>query len=545
MKTGHDYIIIGAGSAGCVLANRLTEDPDVRVLLLEAGGKDTKQEIAIPAAFSKLFKSTCDWAYWTTEQIRLNHRALYWPRGKVLGGSSSLNAMIYSRGHHHDYDAWRDMGNAGWGFSDVLPFFKKAEHQQRGSSIWHGSNGPLHVSDLRTVNPLSQAFVEAGTEQGLSQNVDFNGEEKEGIGIFQVTQRRGKRCSTASAYLKPARSRANLVVLTEAQVTRLLLDRQRVIGVEYIQGNQPTQVRAEREVLLCAGAINSPQVLLLSGIGPANHLKALDIPVIIDLPGVGENLQDHLLAVVGHACTRPITLASAERIGHILEFLLFQKGPLTSCIGEAGAFIKTHPDQPAPDLELLFAPAYFFEHSFANPPGHGFTIGCTHLHPRSRGTIRLRSARPFEAPLIDPHYFEDEEDVAAMLTGLRLIRRIAQARALAPFRGEEIWPGQAVQSEQQLRAYLRERVETLYHPVGTCKMGNDPLAVVDAELRVHGLTGLRVIDASIMPSIISGHPNAPTIMIAEKAATLIKQTVGKHLSKNEAAPVVPGAVGDH
>jgi choline dehydrogenase len=513
----------------------LTEDLQTKVLLLEVGGMDNRQEITIPAAFSKLFKGDCDWAYMTTEQAYLNRRSLYWPRGKVIGGSSSLNAMIYSRGHRHDYDSWREAGNEGWGFDDVLPLFKRSERQQWGASDWHGGDGPLRISDQRSANPLSRVFVKAGVEQGLIANPDFNGEEEDGIGLFQVTQHQGKRWSAASAYLKPAGKRANLTVLTGAQVTHLLIDEQRVIGVEYFRDGKIVRVETSREVLLCGGAVNSPQVLLLSGIGPADQLKALDIAVVVDLPGVGENLQDHLLAGVGYACTQPITLANAERIRHVLEFLLLGKGPLTSNIAEAGAFCRTSPELPAPDLELLFAPGFFLEHGFANPRGHGFSVGCVHLHPRSRGTIRLRSARPLDVPLIDPNYLESEEDVQALLAGLRLARRIGQSHEFDRFRGEEVWPGEAVQEEQELREFLCERVETLYHPVGTCKMGNDALAVVDADLRVRGIEGLRVVDASIMPTIVSGHTNAPTIMIAEKAADLIKGAAGERVRAGEHA----------
>lgn len=519
----YDYVIVGAGSAGCVLANRLTEDPAVSALLLESGGPDTAREFHIPAAFSKLFKGAYDWSYSTEEQEQLKQRRVYMPRGKALGGSSSINTMIYMRGNRYDYDHWSALGNQGWSYAEVLPYFKKAEHQERGASAYHGIGGPLNVADLRCVNPLTHAFVSAGVEIGWSHNPDFNGEEQEGVGVYQVTQKRGQRHSTADAYLKPARQHPNLSVLPRAHVTRLLVEESRCVGVAYLQDGQPQQVQARREVLLCAGAINSPQLLLLSGIGPAAHLHRLGIPVALDLPGVGQNLQDHLASGVIYACAKPVSLASAESLTHVLSYLLLRRGPLTSNVAEAGAFLKTRRDLPAPDIQIAFVPVDAIDHGLVRLQGHHFTIGLTQLRPQSRGSVTLRSPDPLEPPAIQPGYLTCESDLQALVEGISLCRKVAQAGAFDPFRGVERYPGAEVQGEAAIADYVRTFSLTGDHPVGTCRMGNDALAVVDAALRVRGIEGLRVVDASIMPTIVSGNTNAPTIMIAEKAADLIKE----------------------
>lgn len=513
----YDYIIVGAGSAGCVLANRLTEDPHVSVLLLEAGGQDDRPEIHMPIAFTKLFQTACDWAYETQAQPQLHNRCLSWPRGKVLGGCSSINIMVYTRGSACDYDRWSASGNAGWSSVDVLPYFKKAERQQRGASLYHGGTGPLHVADQLSPNVLSRAFVKAGVEIGLARTDDFNGDTLEGVGLVQVTQKRGMRQSTADAYLRPALKRANLTLQTETHVQRVLFEEGRARGVAYTQGGKEEQALAHREVILSAGSINSPQLLLLSGVGPAEHLQALDLPVVAHLPGVGQNLQDHLLVPVCYTCRKPVSLAGAQRFRHLLNYLLFKRGPLTSNVGEAAAFYKTSEDLPAPDLEMAFTPL-----SFLDPAHHGYTFGPIGLAPQSRGSLALRSRDPQEAPLIEPGYLNQESDLQTLISGVKLARRLAQTSAFAPYRGEEFAPGAQVQSDQEIAAFIREYATTVYHPVGTCRMGNDPLAVVDRQLRVRAVEGLRVVDASIMPTLIHGHPNAPIIMIAEKAADIIK-----------------------
>lgn len=518
-----DYIVVGAGSAGCVLAGRLSEDPEVRVLLLEAGGPDIRKEIRIPAAFQKLFKTECDWTFYTEAQPQLFNRRLYWPRGKVLGGSGSMNAMIYIRGHRSDYDAWAQAGNKGWSFEEVLPFFRKAQHQERGASEFHSTGGPLNVADLRSVNPLSRAFLEGCREAGLRHNADFNGAELEGAGLYQVNQKDGRRCSAADAFLRPALGRRNLTVASHAVATRLLFDGKRVTGVAYSQDGHAKEAEAAREVILCGGAVQSPQLLLLSGFGPADYLRQQGIAQVAETTGVGENLQDHLQAPIVYRCRKAVSLSRAETLVNMLRWQLLGSGPLTSCVAEAGAFVKTRPDLAVPDIQLLFAPNFFIEHGFRNPKGDGFSIAVTLLRPRSRGHIRLCSADPHEAPMIQPKYLSDETDIRSLVEGAKLARRIVQGKAFDAFRGEELLPGPKAQSDEQIGIAIRKTVETLYHPAGTCAMGPGAMAVVDERLRVRGLDGLRVADASIMPAIVGGNTNAPTMMIAEKAAAMIRE----------------------
>ena len=518
----YDYIIIGAGSAGCVLASRLSEDRSAKVLLLEAGGRDNRKEIHIPLAFSKLFKGPCDWTYFTEPEGQLGNRSLFWPRGKVLGGSSSINAMIYIRGHRADYDHWRDLGNPGWGYDDVLPLFKKSESQEHGASEYHGASGPLRVSDLRTVNPLSSAFVAAGQEAGFARNQDFNGATQEGFGFYQVTQSNGRRHSAAGAFLHPVMARKNLTVRTDAHVFGIYFEGKRAAIVSFQDGSGSRQERAEREIILCAGAVGSPQLLMLSGVGPAAHLRHFDVPVVCDLPGVGANLQDHPCTGVAYACTQPISLASAESFSNLVRYLVSKKGPLTSNVAESGAFIRTSAAGPVPDLQFHFGVGYFVDHGFRQIEGHAFTFGPTLLHPYSRGEIRLRSSNPLDAPFIRANYLADSRDMSVLLEGVKLSRTLATTRAFSPYCGTELHPGPEAKDDQALRAHVAQFTETLYHPVGTCKMGHDAAAVVDSELRVRGVEGLRVVDASIMPTVVGGNTNAPTIMIAEKAAEMIK-----------------------
>jgi choline dehydrogenase len=525
----YDYIIIGAGSAGCVLARRLTEDAHVKVLLLEAGGPDKRQEIHIPAAFNKLFKTECDWAYETEELEQMHHRRMFWPRGKVLGGSSSINAMVYSRANRGDHDGWRALGIEGWSYSDILPYYKKSENNERfvgrGANEYHGTGGELNVADLRCVNPLTHHFVEAAQGAGLKFNEDLNGASQEGVGVLQVTQKNGQRHSAAAAFLKPSLTRANLTVQTGAHVTRLLFDKQQAVGVEFVQNGQTAQARTNREVILAGGTINSPQTLLLSGLGSADQLRALDIPVVADLPGVGENLQDHLLIGVEYECREPIGLHKADNFKNILNYLLFKKGPLTSNVAEAAAFLKTDSSRAVPNMELVFAPVFYMDNGFKNPDLHGFSIGIALQKPESRGQLKLRSKDPFAAPAIQPNYLAAENDLTACIEGVKLARQILGAKSFDRFRGKEWWPGAAATSDDGIAEHIRQTAETIYHPVGTCKMGNerDVLAVVDERLRVRGVEGLRVVDASVIPAQITGHTNAPVLAIAEKAADLLKQ----------------------
>ena len=516
----YDYVIIGAGSAGCVLANRLSENPNTTVLLLEAGGPDNRREFQVPLLGWSLQGSDVDWAFQTEPQSSMFDRRIPWPRGKVLGGSSAINAMIYIRGHRQCYDDWAALGNEGWSFEEVLPYFKKSEHYLHGSDDLHGSGGPLYVAGPRDPNPLSCAFVDAALELGLPSNKDFNGPKQEGVGFYQLTQKDGRRCSTSVAFLHPVLTRPNLTVQTNAQVTRLLFDNHRACAVAYSQDGEPQQVNVNREVILCGGAINSPQLLLLSGIGRGDHLQAMGIPVLVDLPGVGQNLQDHLDVPLAVAAKEPVSLKPHSAAAEI-EYRHFQKGDLTSNGPEAGGFVRTSPDLPMPDLQYHFSPSCRAELVNPDDHPHAFIIWPGLLLPESRGYIELRTADPLEHPIIQPNYLSHEKDVDVLLYGVKQARQIAQCHAFERFVGRVLLPHPAVESDNDLRAYIRETATTIYHPVGTCKMGVDPLAVVDPQLRVYGVEGLRVADASIMPTIINGNTNAPAIMIGEKAAEMI------------------------
>ena len=520
----YDFVIVGAGSAGCVLAARLSEDPACRVLLLEAGPPDKKLEIRIPAAFNKLFKTRFDWAYDTEPQAHLGGRVMFWPRGKTLGGSSSLNAQMYVRGNRLDYDHWAELGNSGWDYDAVLPYFRRSENSERGSAPERGVGGPLNIADPRDPNPTTLAFLRAAQEAGIPENHDVNGPQQDGIGTTQLTQRRGRRWSAADAYLKPARKRRNLTVVTGAHATGIVLERNRAVGVEYVVDGQARRDDATREVIVSGGAINSPQLLMLSGIGPADQLREHGISVAHDLAGVGKNLQDHLAVVSIVHSREAVTLAAAESLPNLVRFLVAGRGMLTSNVAEACGFVRTRPDLLAPDLEIVFAPVPFIDHGLAPPPGHGLTIGAVALQPRSVGEVTLRAADPFVAPNIQPNYLSDDtgEDLRVLVEGLRIARRIFDAPALARYVGEPMLPPSRDTTDAGLADHVRQHAETLYHPVGTCKMGTDDLAVVDPDLRVHGLEHLRVIDASVMPTIPRGHTHASTVMIAEKAVDILR-----------------------
>ena len=524
MPESFDYVIVGAGSAGCVLANRLSEDPDCRVLLLEAGPRDWNPFIHMPAGLAQLvrFKSL-NWNYETEPEPNLNNRRLYWPRGRVLGGSSSINAMCYVRGHASDYDDWRDLGNPGWGFADVLPYFKRAEDQARGESDHHGVSGPLGVADLQHVNELSRVFIQAAEQAEYFRNVDFNGPVQRGFGVYQVTQRQGRRCSTARGYLRPVADRPNLTVRTGALTTRVMLEGQRAVGVEYRRRGLLRQVRAEREVLLCGGAINSPQLLMLSGIGPAAMLEAAGVRVVHALDGVGANLQDHLDVMTLTRCSQPVTYDHLNELAVGLKYYLFHEGIGTSNIAEAGGFIASgRSKRPRPDIQMHFVPALLDDHGRNRMPGDGYTVHACNLRPESRGHLALRSADPRQPLAIHANYLSEPEDLEMMIECIRVSREILEQPAFKPYRGHEIHPGGDVTDRAGLIAFIRNKAESIYHPVGTCRMGSDEASVVDPELRLRGIEALRVVDASIMPTLIGGNTNAPTIMIAEKAADLIR-----------------------
>ena len=537
----YDYVIVGAGSAGCVLANRLSANPSKRVLVLEAGGRDWHPFIHMPAGLAKLVNNRrINWDYYTEPEPALAHRRLWWPRGKVLGGSSSINAMCYTRGVPGDYDAWAAAtGDPRWSWDFVLPLFKRCEDNTRGADAWHGAGGPLGVADLRHRNELSAIAIEAGAAAGFARNDDFNGATQEGFGFYQVTQKNGARCSAADAYLRPAIRRAlgwatmarsrdrNLEVVTGALTTRVLVDGARAIGVEYRRGAGAVERAEAGCVILAGGAINSPQLLMLSGIGPADHLRAHGIEVVQDLPGVGANLQDHLDICTLVRSTKPVTYDKTNDIAVALEFLIKRSGIGTSNIAESGGFVRSRRARDARcDLQFHFVPALLDQHGRHRLEGFGYTLHACALRPESRGAIRLKSADPSAHPAIQPNYLGDAEghDLAMLIEGARISREIFAQAPFAPYRGEEIFPGPAATTDADLETFVRRKAETIYHPVGTCRMGRDDGSVVDSELRVRGIEGLRVVDASIMPTLIGGNTNAATMVIAERAADLLNST---------------------
>jgi choline dehydrogenase-like flavoprotein len=522
-----DYLIVGGGSAGCVLANRLSADPSTTVALIEAGGEGRGALIEMPVgAVTMLPTRLNNWAFETVPQPGLNGRRGYQPRGKALGGSSAINAMIYTRGHRSDYDRWAALGNAGWSYDEVLPYFKKAENNERLHDEFHGQGGPLHVGELRSANPWQQVWLQAAREAGFALNDDFNGASQDGIGIYQVTQHRGERWSAARAYLHPVmEARDNLHVLTKAQTLRVLFDGKRAIGIEMARGRHVERLMARREVILCAGALQTPQLLQVSGVGDGAFLQRTGIHLKHHLPGVGRNLQDHIDFTFGYRVpdTALFGFSPAGSLNALREYARYRRersGLLTSNFAEGGGFLRVSPESPAPDVQLHFVVALVDDHARKLHLRHGLSCHVCLLRPRSRGTVLVQSGDVRDAPLIDPKYFDDPDDLEVLVEGWKLTQRLLQAPAIASRLKRDLFTA-GVESDHEIREVIRNRADTIYHPSGTCRMGTDPMAVVDPSLRVHGLQGLRVVDASVMPTLIGGNTNAPTIMIAEKAADLI------------------------
>ncbi|HEY1459871.1 MAG TPA: choline dehydrogenase [Casimicrobiaceae bacterium] len=525
----YDFIIVGAGSAGCVLANRLTSNGKHSVLLLEAGPADGYPWIHIPIGYAKtMFNARVNWCFYTEPELHMNGRKVYWPRGKTLGGSSSINGLISIRGQRHDYDAWAAAGNQGWSYEEVLPYFKRLEHAETGDRAYHGLQGPLWCSPIREAHPLIEAVIAAGGEIGIPRNDDFNGATQEGVGYYHLTTRNGRRCSTATAYLRPARSRPNLRVETGARALRVTFDGTRATGVVYRRHGADVAATARREVLLCAGALQTPALLQVSGVGPGDLLRSLAVPVVHALPGVGANLQDHLQARVIFRCTRPITtndvlMSFWRKLGMGMQYVFRRSGPMAIGINQGGIFARTCADAETPDVQFHVAT---LSSDMAGSPTHrfpGFTMSVCQLRPQSRGTVRIRSADPLEAPAMQANYLSTEHDRRTLVAGIRLARSLAATQALAPYVHSEYRPGPSARSDDDLLEFARNTGGTIFHPSGSCKMGptSDPMAVVDPTLRVHGLQALRVVDCGAMPTLVSGNTNVPVIMMAEKASDMI------------------------
>ena len=536
MISTYDFIVVGAGSAGCVLASRLTENGKYTVLLLEAGPKDSYPWIHIPIGYAKtMFHRVYNWGFYTEPETGMHNRRLYWPRGRCLGGSSSINGLIYVRGQAEDYDHWAALGNSGWSWRDVLPYFIKSEHNTRGAGPYHGVDGPLWSSDIVGKHELMDAIIRGGQELGVPRNDDFNGAQQEGVGFYQLFTRRGLRCSTAVAYLRPAAKRTNLRIETDAQVTELIFLGTQVRGVKYEQLGVTYQARAAREVILSAGALQSPQLLQLSGIGSASFLRQFGIPVIKDLPGVGENLQDHLQLRLMYKVSKPITtndqmssLYGQIRMG--VQYLLMRSGPLAVGINEAGLFTKVMPESKTPDIQFHFAS---LSADLAGAKPHvwsGCTFSVCQLRPESRGTVMIKSPHARDAPAMRPNYLSTDFDRRCAVEGMKFARRLAATPALLPYISGEYRPGAGAITDDDLLEFAREYGATIFHPSGTCKMGVDMMSVVDERLRVHGVQGLRVVDCSVMPTLVSGNTNAPVVMIAEKASDMVLADQGQSVS---------------
>ena len=543
MTQAFDYIVVGAGSAGCVLAARLSEDPAARVLLLEAGPPDRSIWIHLPIGYGKtMWSPRYNWCFHTDPDPNMNGRRIYWPRGKTLGGSSAINGLIYIRGQHQDYDHWARLGNAGWSHDEVLPYFIRSEANQRGANRWHGDSGPLKVSDIGARHELIEAFIDGAQEIGVARNDDFNGAQQEGAGYYQLTTSKGLRCSTATAYLRPARARPNLTVLCNARALRVLLRGGRARGIEYLHEGERRTALADSEVLLSAGAIQSPQLLQLSGIGPAALLRQHDIEVVHDAPGVGENLQDHLQIRLSYECAKPVTTndqlnswVGQATIG--LQWLLRRQGPLAVGINQGGCFMRALPQSATPDIQFHVATLSADMAGGKVHPWSGFTLSICQLRPESRGRIRITSTDPLAVPSMQPNYLATSADRATAIAGIKAAREIAGTSAMSPYIRREIKPGPQVRDDEGLLQFARDNGATIFHPSGTCMMGppNDPLAVLDERLRVRGVMGLRVVDCSAMPTLVSGNTNAPVIMMAEKAVDMIREDAGA-TAGGQAAP---------